>query len=158
MEYKTNPWLIVVTIVVTAIVAGGGVYLWQSKNPTEVIPKTTIQPENITEESPSPLVQSIQGTIKYGPDFRTNGDIFLTDKENRTFSLRIQEPTKLIGISEMLYDEGMKKILKETGETYPWFGLISDITVYIKDGQTINVRGLIDFIDPKILAYEIQIK
>lgn len=31
MIYKTNPWPIVLTVLITALVAGGGVYYWQTK-------------------------------------------------------------------------------------------------------------------------------
>jgi hypothetical protein len=35
---KTNPWSIVLAVVITAVVVGGGVYYWQAQKPTEVSP------------------------------------------------------------------------------------------------------------------------
>jgi len=38
MKGKTNPWSIILTIVITAVVVGGGVYYWQTKNSSKVLP------------------------------------------------------------------------------------------------------------------------
>lgn len=47
MEYKTNPLTLVVAVVITAFIVGGGVYFWQTK---DVVP--TAQPKIALPELP----------------------------------------------------------------------------------------------------------
>ncbi|KKW41717.1 MAG: hypothetical protein UY92_C0014G0042 [Candidatus Magasanikbacteria bacterium GW2011_GWA2_56_11] len=40
MEYKTNPWTIGLAVIVTVVVVGGGIFLWQNRN-AETAPDIT---------------------------------------------------------------------------------------------------------------------
>ena len=55
MENKTNPWAIILAVVITAVVVGGGVYYWQGQNSTEVAPVEKIaapEPEKVETAEP----------------------------------------------------------------------------------------------------------
>ncbi|MBI4235601.1 hypothetical protein HY604_04870 [Candidatus Peregrinibacteria bacterium] len=69
MEYKTNPWTIVLTVVITTVVAGGGVYYWQAQNSTKVLPveEITTQPttSDTKEAVTQPVVKSDKPVITY---------------------------------------------------------------------------------------------
>ncbi|MBN1494910.1 hypothetical protein JW911_04215 [Candidatus Peregrinibacteria bacterium] len=178
MKYKTNPWLIVFTIIITAAVAGGGVYLWQNQNLPEntdyketaehieedleedaitVVPMPINEFEPIAEETeiaeetvpdaatPVPPQISVSATNKFVLkgviNYRVDGSAWLQTEDGSEYDLQIQETTILKGIPDDLLDERISSILKETGKDYPWFGLISDISEYIKEGTPIEVLG-----------------
>ena len=69
MENKTNPWTIVLAVVITAVVVGGGVYYWQTQNSTKVLPveKVTTQPttSDTKEAVTQPVVKSNKPIITY---------------------------------------------------------------------------------------------
>ena len=69
MENKTNPWTIVLAVVITAVVVGGGVYYWQTQNSTKVLPveKVTTQPttSDTKEAITQPVVKSNKPVITY---------------------------------------------------------------------------------------------
>ncbi len=71
MEYKTNPWTIVLTIVITAVIIGGGVYWWQTQNSAEVTPVEEVeisQPTTETLPTTQPTVSSNRPVIAYPAD------------------------------------------------------------------------------------------
>ncbi|OGY43244.1 MAG: hypothetical protein A2820_01210 [Candidatus Buchananbacteria bacterium RIFCSPHIGHO2_01_FULL_40_35] len=69
MENKTNPWTIVLAVLITAVVVGGGVYYWQTQNSTKVLPveKVTSQPttSDTQEAVTQPVVKSNKPIITY---------------------------------------------------------------------------------------------
>src|SRR3990167_4781378 len=70
MENKTNPWTIVLSVVITAVVVGGGVYYWQTQNFTTVLPvekETVSQPTTPATNNAvtQPVVKSNKPVITY---------------------------------------------------------------------------------------------
>lgn len=66
MENKTNPWTIGLAVVVTAIVVGGGIFLWQNKT-ADTTPSTTSK-EVVNEkiaEGPETKVECPQNWTMY---------------------------------------------------------------------------------------------
>lgn len=53
MENKTNPWVIILTIVITAIIVGGGIYIFQGETPINATPteETKKEEEASTENA-----------------------------------------------------------------------------------------------------------
>lgn len=60
MNNKTSPWPIVLSVLITALVVGGGMYYWQTLDSTEVTPidEETTEPE-VEEEEVEPEFGSL---------------------------------------------------------------------------------------------------
>ncbi|QQR84038.1 hypothetical protein IPJ72_02480 [Candidatus Peregrinibacteria bacterium] len=161
MEYKTNPWSIVLSVAITAIISGGGIYLWQTQNSSIVTPvekeevnnESSISPpitedEIISEKTPATQL-SLKGVIHY----RIDGSAWLEIDDFKKYDIQIQDTTVVKNIPENLLDERIKKIMKETGQDHPWFGLMSSISSYIKEGSVVQIEGAAN----KVIADEISV-
>lgn len=40
-----------------------------------------------------------------------------------------------------MLDERIKKLMKEANAKFPWYGLMSSLSTYIKDGSTVKIQG-----------------
>lgn len=69
MDYKTNPWTIVLTTAITAVVIGGGFFLWQNQATETEEPRTVKDnpqiEENITRKSQQPASEVTRTTKSY---------------------------------------------------------------------------------------------
>lgn len=65
--YKTNPLAIVLTVIITALITGGGVYLWQNREVQQELPKSdnnTTVAKNETPRVPASNLEVKQRTIE----------------------------------------------------------------------------------------------
>ncbi|MDP1760021.1 MAG: hypothetical protein Q8L01_00955 [Candidatus Woesebacteria bacterium] len=113
MENKTNSWTIVLAMVVTAVVVGGGVYYWQTQNSTEVLPveKVTTQPtaSDTKEAVTQPVVKSNKPVITYPANGSTVNGVTIkgTAKPNSEIWAYVNYPkNELACISSNSYASG----------------------------------------------------
>jgi hypothetical protein len=66
MKYRTNPWIIGLAVIITAIAVGGGIFLWQNRT-AEITPSTTSKQvvSKKTAEHPETKVECPQNWIIY---------------------------------------------------------------------------------------------
>ncbi len=63
---KTNPWTIVLTIVITAVVVGGGVYYWPTQSSTEV---SSVEDVAAPESEGTETTESEFGSLLYEKEY-----------------------------------------------------------------------------------------
>src|SRR3989338_8928984 len=66
MENKTNPWTIVLAVVITAVVVGGGVYYWQTQKSTEVLSEDVTSTKTAKPEFGSLLTEKKNNNLPFG--------------------------------------------------------------------------------------------
>ncbi len=113
----------VLAVIISSLISGTGVYLWQTQNST-----------------PQPSIQdkiSMEGKIFYTSD----GSPWLESAEGRKYEILIQETTVIKNIPENLLDERIKRLMKEAGKTHPWFGLMGNISTYVKENTAVKIEG-----------------
>ena len=82
MNYKTNPWTIVLSIVITTIIVGSGIYYWQKS--TEAAP-------NLEENSTKPTEEKFRSLLYE----RGNYNLPFGAAEVEGYYTTVERPTEL---------------------------------------------------------------
>lgn len=91
MEYKTNPWTIILTALLTAAIIGGGVYYWQNQKTSEKITSqidvADEQDEKITSPTPETKSADKEDDVPLKPQASN-----LKSYENKTLNISFSYP------------------------------------------------------------------
>lgn len=67
--------------------------------------------------------------------------------EQGSIPLQIQEDTKFYNIPSQRLNESQKNIIEEAGVDYLWYGLVSDLSEYLVQGDNVRIHGSRNSVD-----------
>jgi len=146
MLTRSNFFYILPTIIATATVTAICMQVWQSHTASAAGGAYIEQEPVVQTCSPLKTVEA-EGEVNY--DYE--GKLWLKTKTGARHQVVIQEDTRVIGIPIDLQSKTMSEVLAETGEKYPWYGLMGALKDFVPEGQKVRIIGHTD----KIIAEDI---
>ncbi|NCO04883.1 MAG: hypothetical protein GW939_01905 [Candidatus Magasanikbacteria bacterium] len=166
MEYKTNPWTVVLAVLITTVIVGGGVYYWQTQNSTKVLPveEITTQPTTSdTKETFHVYDWETQGmTFNYPDGYnvleRSDGNVYITtatkisDGDSSVFSTLVEIDSGT-SLEERLNEYSQNDKFSQTKEVIG-NNEFTKVNLYANFGGFDYSRYLLE-IDGKLLDYKV---